>query len=268
MSKKIKLISLNIEKDKHLSVILDFLKEEQADIICLQEIFEDTLGLFKNTLEMDYIYDHQATFISSDKTTRSQGVAIFSHFPIIKHLLIPYTKINEKNDTFEFSADHHPENDKDRTRVNDQYNRKLLVADIEIGGNLWKISTTHFTWGYYGYVNKESGKFIWDIDQETVQQQIDDANNLLKVFETLGGFIFCADTNTPRGEKVFGMFANMLKDNIPLEYKTSIDGNLHRAGHLPLMVDGIFTTKEYNTENVTLKAGVSDHMAVICTVSK
>ena len=39
--------------------------------------------------------------------------------------------------------------------------------------------------------------------------------------------------------KTFNRLAEKYKDNIPLEYKTSIDQNLHRVKGLQVMVDGL-----------------------------
>lgn len=64
------------------------------------------------------------------------------------------------------------------------------------------------------------------------------------------------------------MFAQNLKDNVPETYRTSIDGNIHRAGPLPLMVDCLFTTPGYTAADVVLKDGVSDHMAVAGEIRK
>ena len=49
-----KLISLNIEGHKHLERFLPYIKEQKADIICLQEVFESGMELFKKEFGMDY----------------------------------------------------------------------------------------------------------------------------------------------------------------------------------------------------------------------
>ena len=53
---------------------------------------------------------------------------------------------------------------------------------------------------------------------------------------------FCGDMNVPRGNETFNRLAEKYKDNIPLEYKTSIDQNLHRVKGLQVMVDGLYYT--------------------------
>ena len=39
MESMIKLVSINIEKDRHLNSVADFIKAEDPDVICLQEAF-------------------------------------------------------------------------------------------------------------------------------------------------------------------------------------------------------------------------------------
>ena len=62
--------------------------------------------------------------------------------------------------------------------------------------------------------------------------------------------------------------SDRFKDNIPLRYTTSIDPNLHRAGALELMVDGLFSTPGYVVSDVALHSGVSDHCAITCAISR
>ncbi len=69
------------------------------------------------------------------------------------------------------------------------------------------------------------------------------------------------------------MLAPKYKDNIPSHYKTSIDAALHRAGKerpeglADKMVDGLFTTPGYTAVDVRLQFGVSDHAAIVATIS-
>ena len=90
---------------------------------------------------------------------------------------------------------------------------------------------------------------------------------LLACLEPEEEFTLCGDFNAPRGGEIFTALAMRYQDNIPLEYASSIDGNLHRKGPLPYMVDGLFTTPSYIASDVSLQSGVSDHCAILATVS-
>jgi hypothetical protein len=74
--------------------------------------------------------------------------------------------------------------------------------------------------------------------------------------------------NAPRGKESFSRLAKKYKDNIPPEYKTSIDQNLHKVKGIQFMVDGLFTTPSYKASDVKLVDGVSDHMAVVAEITK
>ena len=74
--------------------------------------------------------------------------------------------------------------------------------------------------------------------------------------------------NAPRGNETFSRLEEKYKDNIPREYKTSIDQNLHKVKGIQFMVDGLFTTPVYKASNVKLVDGISDHMAVVAEINK
>jgi len=262
----LKLISLNIEKHKHISPVLNFLKQENSDVICLQEIFVETFEMFKKELGMQGEFTKQVLWETEDKVAHEEGVAILTRFPITNSISIPYTPPGSKN-SLPLSKDIVPTtNQKDKGFVNEYRDGKLLVVDIKAGDKIFKFATTHFTWGYYGRFDKEKKEFVFDIVERDIERQMKNLQKLLAIFDELGELVFTADLNAPRGEKVFDTLAQKLKDNIPEHYKTSIDASLHQAGTLPLMVDGLFTTPGHEASNVTLKSGVSDHLAVVANI--
>ncbi len=266
MSTNLKLVSLNIQTNKHIPAVLSFLKNEDPDVICLQEIFQPDFELLTKELNLTGVFDSQLIFKDAGGAVHNQGVAVLSRCPILSHESIPYTNQIASLDPIETKT--HSEKKENKNSANSQYARKVLFVKINKGEEEFVFANTHFTWAYYGYMNQVTDEFVWDIDEPSTTQQSEDATRLLEIFSNMGEFVFCADTNCPRGQKNFALFAEKLKDNIPEIYKTSIDGSLHRAGSLPLMVDVVFTTPTYTVTNVVLKDGVSDHMAVVCNISK
>lgn len=117
----------------------------------------------------------------------------------------------------------------------------------------FRIGTTHFT---------------WTPDGEADEVQRTDIESLFAVLEKQGDIIFTGDFNAPRGKEIFSRLAERYHDNVPSEYTTSIDSTLHRAGDLPHMVDGIFSTSGYAVQNVRMVCGVSDHCALVAEVRK
>ena len=65
-------------------------------------------------------------------------------------------------------------------------------------------------------------------------------------------------------------------DTIPANYTSSLDKTLHRKGDDPsrahlftdFMVDYLFTKPDYQASDVRLEFGISDHAAVVATISK
>jgi len=82
----------------------------------------------------------------------------------------------------------------------------------------------------------------------------------------LNNIIFCGDFNAPRGRKTWSILSSKLKDNIPDEIMTTVDAKIHRAGNLMLVVDGLFTSKNYKVTGVRVISGVSDHCAIVANI--
>lgn len=135
----------------------------------------------------------------------------------------------------------------------------LAVADVRQGGTSYRIGTTHF---------------IWTPDGQPDEHQRQDLKSLFVALKAQDDMVFCGDFNAPRGGEIFSELAKRYTDNIPQHYTGSIDVSLHRAGQIDaerlghLMVDGLFTTPGYVATDVRLQFGVSDHAAVVATITK
>ena len=51
-----KLVSINIEFDKHHDTVIPFLKKENPDVICVQELTAEDFEMYKKELGLDGIY--------------------------------------------------------------------------------------------------------------------------------------------------------------------------------------------------------------------
>jgi hypothetical protein len=138
----------------------------------------------------------------------------------------------------------------------------LVWADIKSeGGEIFKIVNIHLPVTQHG---------------ATTPKQLEDLKSAFQKLDTLGDFVLCGDMNAPRIYETFKKISEKYRDNIPLEYKTSLDRNLHRIGKDKFVtegmdkyvVDGLFTTPLYETSNVRLMDSLSDHMAVVGEISK
>jgi exonuclease III len=242
-----KLISINIEDNIRNKIDLEFLKRENADVVCLQEFLEEDFDFYKKELNLGGIYQATCYWTSSvhpELVGKKQGIAIFAKNIIDSGSIFYSGKEENLSKSFdEYQASH-----------DQQYERALAWVDIKNNdGIVYRFITTHLP-------VTENG--------DTTDYQLKVTDSLLTKLKNFREFVLCGDMNAPRGKEAFGHIAKKYKDNIPLEYKTSLDQNLHRVKGLQNMVDGLFTTPTYRASNVKLVDGVSDHMAIVATIEK
>ena len=245
-----KLVSLNIERDRHLkSRVVPFFERVGPDVICLQEIFEvdfkDLRARFGGGI---YASMTKKPSVRPDRggTALPWGVGILSRAPM-RAAYARYYYGNSDDEILEF------ERMPDGNIKQETVKKALLWASISVGGELFTIGTTHFTWTPDGNA---------DGDQRR------DADALLAALKKIPDIVWCGDLNAPRGREIFTKFAAEYRDHIPAQYTTSIDAKFHRKRGLELMVDGLFSTPQYDVSDVKLVSGLSDHCAVQATVRR
>jgi exonuclease III len=245
----IKLISLNIEFNKHYDKVFSFFETNNPDVICLQEILEEDFEFIQKKIGYKgvfkfYGYQSHKTEYYKDVEGKRYGVAIFAK-EIISN---GYEYYWGKEENFSIPPEDFIKNDENmRSYV------FLWVIVQELNGNKYTVVTTHFP------VTREG---------ESTPHQLEILLPFFEKLDTLGDVIVCGDFNAPRGNETFKRIAQKYKDSIPEEYRTSIDQNLHRVKGIMFMVDGLFLSKNYEARNVRLQDGVSDHMAIVATIFK
>ncbi len=244
MSVCIKLILLNIEKSKHLGTVLTFLEKQKPDVFCVQEILENDIARFVAILGgAEFVFAPTIRHMEMEGNP-IVGDAIFSRLHIVRKDVQLYVG----------DADNIPElRPSESAEKRGALNCALVTMSVEKEGDMFNIGTTHFTWTPDG--------------KATLEQRL----NMKKLLSILGLYedmVFTGDFNAPRGGEIFSMLADKYKDNVPAHYLTSIDGDFHRAGQLKYMVDGLFSTPEYAISDVEMVCGLSDHCALVATVSK
>lgn len=242
-SNYVSLVSLNIEGDKRLDTIISFLQKNNPEVVCLQEVFEkDFLTIKEKTGMVGYFAPMTIIKISGIASNFTVcGVAILTKLTVEKiwspfyyfgkGALMPYAVKNDQNTV----------------------NKVLLSITLAKNNKHFTIATTHFTWSDGGKADENQRR---------------DVEKLLKFLDGFDELILCGDFNAPRGGEIFSKISSKYKDNIPIEYETSIDSKLHRAKGLKLMIDGLFSTPHYQIKNVRLIEGVSDHCAITAEVSR
>ncbi len=248
MKKKIKLISLNIELDRHLDLVEKFLRKERPDVVCLQEVIESDFPKLVVELDMAGVFAAMGRYgVETEKGNRVLGVGLISKLPMkdIRSVYYHGEEVSARNVLVKKQEDAQ------------NYCRVLVSGKVQKDEVEFVVGTTHFTWAPDGQAN--------DFQREHIRK-------LLSVLSHISEIVFCGDFNAPRGGEIFDAIAKHYKDHIPKHYTTSIDMGLHRFGAKlkgkPLMVDGLFSTPHYEIRNVRLQDGVSDHCAIVAEISK
>lgn len=245
------LISLNIERSKHLDLVIPFLEKEKADLVCLQELAKKDIPLFEEALGAPCHFAPMANHGDGEEgvVPGIVGLAVFSRLTVGRTGIEYYWGSGACDVPYDFSG---------ATGKHATESYAVVYQDIEKDGERFRIATTHFT---------------WTPDGEADDFQRQDLRSMMAILGTLGDFVLCGDFNAPRGGEIFSTLANIYTDNIPLEYYTSLDLSLHRAGKTDgerlgsYMVDGLFTTSGYRASDVRLQFGISDHAAIVATIS-
>ena len=217
-----------------------FLKNEQPDVVCLQEILQVDVKTIAAELQM------QASFAPVARVDQENqyGIAPLGEWGIAFFTRLPHSPV----ETYYYKG----EGTIPQFTTPNSIDRAVLVSEVEKDNQKFRIATTHFTWS-------EKGEFS--------EEQEHDFQNLRKVFRKFDELILCGDFNAPRGREMFARFTEHFIDTLPQRYLTTLDPDLHYAGPLELAVDTIFSTPHYEVKNVRLVSGVSDHQAVVGEVT-
>lgn len=236
-SSPIKLISLNIEMDKHLDRVIPFLKKENADVILLQEVLGKDRALFESALQMHGVYTPQ-NLICLDTGEHPIGLFTLTHLPMDKHYPIFY---KGQGDPLIRMTIQEPE----------KMERAILVTRMLKDEKSYWFVNTHFT---------------WSANAQATEAQDRDLEIMLSHLAKMPECILCGDFNAPRGARIFDTLAERYQDNIPPNIKSTLDKNFHKAGDLAIVVDGVFTTPHYAVQETRVVEGVSDHCAIVTTL--
>jgi len=242
----IKLISLNIEGNKHLEDrVLPFLLERKPEVVTLQEVFLSDVPKIEEALGMNGIFIPMADVNYENEHLPARGLWGILHLTKLNVVEASYHYYYGVEDEIpKFFANQDP----------NSMNRVLVWQVVEKEGKFYRFATTHFTWSKDG--------LTIDLQKQAYQSM----NEILKTFPDV---VLTGDFNAPRGREIFTNLSQTYTDNIPQDLTTTIDNNLHKAkANIQFVVDGCFTSGEYTASEVEVVDGVSDHMAVVATISK
>jgi endonuclease/exonuclease/phosphatase family metal-dependent hydrolase len=233
---KFKIINLNIEGDIHVDKVISFFKNEDPDILLMQEV--NLLDVKQLSLETGLQYANYIPMgINVSGKNSVQGCLILSKYIFIDSGYYTLYEMKEGDQDFygQFTKNFH-----------------MLYIKLLINEELITFYTTHLPWA----PNGDSSK-IQNVCVDSIIYLLKDKNK----------FILTGDFNSPRGRGNFSRLSNSMKDNIPSDVNTTLDLNLHRAAPLYLVVDGLFTSHDIGDfQSVKVMDGVSDHMAIVAEI--
>lgn len=244
---QLKVASINIERSLHLKRVEKFLKYEEPDVLCLQEVCERDIPFLEDLMGNKLHYAPMCLH-PAEVELQPVGVALVAWGAMADVTTTYYSKSREEVGEIRFRND-------DGYKWTDPDS----VAEVMIAGTYqgFRIATTHL-----GVTQKGMST---PVQQAAARRLIGFAQ---QEAEKENGLLLCGDFNAPRGRETFALLAKAFIDGVPQSYTTSIDGSLHRAGQIPFMVDGLFHTPTYVLEGATLSTGVSDHCALSTTLRK
>ncbi|MBY0537894.1 endonuclease/exonuclease/phosphatase family protein [Patescibacteria group bacterium] len=244
----LKLISVNMEGEKHFPRILSLIHSENPDIICFQECPESfknnlhNLGYRSDFLPMRYCIQNDVEYI--------EGLVFASKLQfasIHKYYYQPDYDLPKQPIPTPKPSMHHG----------------YILATLEHNGQLYHIATTHV---------------MWTPDGMPTEHQTQGVKKLLSLLQSEKAHIICGDFNMPRN--VNPLYEEIVKnytDTIPPEYMSSLDPTLHRLAKVqdlnaPIfdryMVDYLFSKPDFAVTGVRLQFGISDHAAIVATIAK
>jgi len=246
MSTGLKLVSINVERDKHWATVLPFLEKESPDVLCMQEL------LMSDVPKVGYPYHHfvaNSQWRQSNGEIETVGVCIFSKTPFAETKSPYYYGDPMQLPVFDPTS---PET------IRATWFRGIAFVTLQSGE---KIATTHFTWTPHGE---------WEPYQD------DDLHAMLTALKPEGEYVLCGDFNVPRGKNaIYDELVKHYTDEIPRSYTGSIDMHSHRtkgtkeeALVATYMVDYLLATRGYDAHNVRLQEEVSDHKAIVATITR
>jgi endonuclease/exonuclease/phosphatase family metal-dependent hydrolase len=247
---RIKFLSLNIWMGNIMDNLIPFIRNENADICVLQEVYNGNnkswdrkfRGFEVLKQELGYQYSSFAPHVIDKRSFGKveQGNVIFSNMPITSTYTTffnaPYGERSEETET-DWST----------------WPCNLQQATIHIKGRDLHVFNTHGPWGLDG---KDNEKRL--IMSKVIAEQMKE-----KEFAILAGdFNVQPDTKTIENIERYlvNVFKNELKSTFNMKRKTN-------PGYATAVVDMVFVTKNISVLDKSCpNVDVSDHLPLVCTL--
>jgi endonuclease/exonuclease/phosphatase family metal-dependent hydrolase len=208
LSAMLKLISLNIERSRHLDRIIPFLERERPDILTLQEAVPSDTERFSRLLGLPHLISLRDCLVPNNSAEAGRenivvdsGIALLSRLPFresgSEYYYVPPMGIRLE-----------AKNMVDARTTNAQ---GIVWALVEEEGVPYTFVTTHFT---------------WTRDGQPDAAQRADFRCLSAILTKLPAHILTGDLNAPRGMGMWPIISppNLIRRSIPIFIKRGICG--------------------------------------------
>lgn len=249
-----KLVQLNAWMGRLNNLVIDFVKSENPDILCLQEVFSsdapvaypenrlfDTFGLIKETGLFNDYYFSPGVQMDIAGGTADFGNAIFSKFPITRKETV-FTDGDSLVKHFTSILDEEAKCNPART---------LQLIDIAIGNQVFTVANQHFHWARS------------PLGDEVSAEKMRIATDAIKGFAGDNPLIVSGDFNIVNESPAMRVFDGWLRD-LTSEYRidTTLSGLKYKD--LKVACDHILVSNRITVNNFEVKNKVvSDHFPLI-----
>jgi endonuclease/exonuclease/phosphatase family metal-dependent hydrolase len=241
---QIKLISYNIWHGTYLDKVIEFLKQEKADIVCIQENGQlgqaqkaSNINMFaKIEEETGMMGGYAPTFGAQTAQGKFQfGVSVYSKYPVEIVKLVPYAGVY-----FDFPLG------QDFRYV---WPSTLLITKIKLPERDLLVATTHLP------VTRETA---------VTARQLTAAKEVQEALKEYSELILCGDMNTLPNSETYKVVANKF-DDWTQKVEGTLHPTIHPVGGKNFHVDYVFARGE-KLEHLKTKVPLvdaSDHLPIV-----
>jgi endonuclease/exonuclease/phosphatase family metal-dependent hydrolase len=249
---KIKILQLNILKGQYIDNIVSFVKNNNFDILCLQEVtagkfsYEEIncLSQINNVLGFNYEKSIDIQLIKDPESNFGNAILFSKKIKLIKKKIIYFDKYPANRNTV-FS-------------LWDKIPRTILSLTLNINNQPFEIVTTHLVW---------SDKPVDTVDKITQGNQL-----IKRIKELKTPFVLTGDFNVDQKSSVIQKLSKLAR-NLTLEHNitNTLNPRTHRIKELfppGLACDFIFTSKSLPVVDFKLidSPDLSDHYGLLVEI--
>ncbi len=241
--KKLKVVSLNAWMGNYWQRIVEFLKQEEPDVVLLQEV---TRGV-----------DAHLALGVSDSVKQIAGELRY------EWVFEPMIEMKTRKHEYEVGVGILTKKKMKKTEARGYWGKKIklggslaegdllpgILVEAEVVPGVW-VGVTHFLWSMHPLISQEQMKAV-----EKLIELVAGRENMI-----LGG-----DFNVTDDTVIYEKLKEVMRDDRPLGCRRTLHPVIHRAGEHNLAVDYLWSkgARIKLLETRVVEVGISDHMPLV-----